>query len=88
MVGYKALPCSDATEERLRRDWYETRDAMARSSSPTAAEAHAVAHGRLSDYLWKRVQNVVEADRARHPKARRNQPVPAGVSPGSGRALP
>ena len=77
MVGYRKLPATDAEEQRLRDLWYAAPDGEARR---LAGEAH-------SKYLWNRVERQVEIDRAKHPKAKRNLPVPTTGASG-GRYLP
>lgn len=82
-------PCSDPTEADLRQRWYDTKRAVEVDPSQDNVLAHARVHRSLSDYLWNRTLADVEADRRRHPKAKRNLPKPADVvtQPG-GRALP
>ena len=77
MVGYRQIPTSDPEEQRLRDLWHSAPD----------GEARRLAGEALSKYLWSRVSALVEADRAKHPKALRNQPVPTS-GPSGGRYLP
>ena len=69
----------DPEEMRLRELWYETRD--------TDPQKHARVHQQLSDYLWDRANRIVAEDRAKHPKAKRNQPKNSELSAPT-RALP
>ena len=77
MPGYKGIPSSDPIEQGLREKWYKS----------SGSKRDMVAN-KLSAYLWERVSKQVAADRLRHPKAKRNLPVPTGIEVGSGRVLP
>jgi hypothetical protein len=79
-LGYRQLPSSDQTEMELRDQWYKAKIAWETAGCPDSGPAHQ--HFRhvgdkLAAYLWQRASRDVEADRRKHPKARRNQPVPA-----------
>lgn len=76
MVGYRRTPTSDPEEQKLRDNWHNAED----------GEGKARAANRLAHYLWNRAEGLVKADRAKHPKAKRNQ-VHDGPK-GEGRMLP
>jgi len=88
MPGYQPLVSSDPEEQRLREQWHRLRRL---STSPGSTyderQAFEVADAQLSKYIWDRAAAIVEADRRKHPKAKRNQGVPNGVI-GEGRSLP
>lgn len=67
MTKQNTLRASDPIEQELREKWYATRDAG------NWAEHRAV-DAQLSRYIWSRTERDIAADRAKHPKARRNQP--------------
>jgi hypothetical protein len=82
---------SPETEKRLQRLWHETRDHWISVGSPdsgTARQAHDFVNDKLCAFLWDKVKADIEADRRKHPKAKRNQPVPKGIDVGEGRLLP
>lgn len=87
MVGYRRLTTSDPKEQRLRDAWYSAK------ATGDVTEAERI-HDELSSYLWNRTQAEVEADRKKHPKARRNLPVGSEIgkdttkAQGGGRAIP
>ena len=88
-LGYRRLPTSDPRENDLRTKWYATRDEHGMES-----HQHRAVDRELTDYLWKRTQDLIEEDRKKHPKAKRNAPVGSRIggegektAPG-GRALP
>ena len=78
-IGYRRLPTSDPIEAKLRDEWYEAVDTFGHGSPE-----HQRVDRRLTDYLWKRTQDEVAADRLKHPKAKRNMPVGSAL-PGSER---
>jgi hypothetical protein len=86
MTGYRKLPTDDPEEERLREAWYATRDS-ADPSDMGSMLRHQKANTALVDFLWRRASAIVAADRAKHPKAKRNLPVGAEGS-NKTRALP
>lgn len=91
MVGYRRVPATDSVEQQLRDDYYAAMKAYAESGRSQGTPEHrdlVRADKALTDYLWQRTLAVVEADRAKHPKAKRNQPVPEGVKGTGGRYLP
>lgn len=78
-LGYRRLPSSDQTEMDLRDDWYKAKAAWETMGCPDSGlswQAYQHANDKLAAYLWQRASRDVEADRAKHPKAKRNQPVP------------
>jgi hypothetical protein len=78
-LGYRQLPSSDQREMDLRHDWYQAKVKWETGGCPDSGPAwQGFQHTNkaLADYLWHRASADVEADRAKHPKARRNQPVP------------
>ena len=78
-IGYKGVPTSDPEEQRLRDNWYFQK------TKGTAGD-FAIATQKLAKYLWDRVQADIERDRAKHPKAKRNQVYEGNK--GEGRNLP
>lgn len=80
MVGFKRLKAVDPREDELRRAWHEAKDA--------GDEKKLACIGtELSDYIWKRSVAIIEEDRRRHPKAKRNQGK-SETGPSGGRVLP
>ena len=80
MIGTRAsYATSDPKEAELRARWHATKGDPA---------SHAEVHKELSDYLWDRAMRSIEEDRKKHPKAKRNQPVPSPVSGPPRRCLP
>jgi hypothetical protein len=82
MLTYK---CSDPEEQKLREAWHRARDyrnvLLSDAEAPLdalqdAERSFALVHRQLSDFLWHRAKADIEEDRRRHPKAKRNQPVP------------
>lgn len=80
MTGYRPLPTSDPKEAQLRAEWYEAKE--------RGGTAFQLADAALSRYLWDRTEADIAEDRRKHPKAKRNQPVPEGIAVGEGRTLP
>lgn len=76
-VGYRHIPAQDAEEQRLRDELFYARGKLVEGDPNDERLIRAVAScdKRLSDYLWKRACSIVAADRAKHPKAKRNMPV-------------
>ena len=80
MVGFKRLEAVDPREDELRRAWHEAKDA--------GDEKKLTQIGvELSDYIWKRSVAIIEEDRRKHPKAKRNASV-GSEGKGGGRVLP
>lgn len=78
-LGYKRLQAVDPVEDNLRSEWYVAKDRWETSGASDSGPYRRAFMQRdkaLSDYLWKRASNEVAADRAKHPKSKRNQPVP------------
>lgn len=84
-AGYKRLPASDPKEEVLREAWHTTRRAK-EAGEAGASLSHSLVEARLIRYLWDTAAGKVAADRAKHPKAKRNQ-THDGIA-GTGRNLP
>lgn len=87
MTGYRRLPCKDPAEQALRDAWHEAKAAA------DPVEAGSVfrlwkADKALTDFLWARAEAEREADRLKHPKAKRNLPVGAMGQSDGGRFLP
>ena len=79
-LGYRKLVASDPEEQRLRDRWHAARE--------LGSEVEKRRTDReLCDYIWSRAIAEREADRKKHPKAKRNLPVAPG-GPSGGRALP
>lgn len=81
-VGYRHIPAQDKQEQRLRDDLFYARGRLVEDpEDPVRIRAVESCDKRLADYLWQRSCSIVAADRAKHPKAKRNAPVgsmPAG----------
>ena len=77
-LGYKRLQATDPVEDNLRSEWYAAKDRWETAGAPVDGQFRAFMQRdkALSDYLWNRAVTDIEADRAKHPKAKRNQPVP------------
>lgn len=76
MPGYRPIPSSDPHEQELREQWYKA-----------TGKAKETIGNQLAAYLWQRTESWVAEDRRRHPKAKRNQPVPTDIVVGETRAL-
>ena len=79
-LGYKRLKAVDPVEDNLRTEWYVAKDRWETVGAPSDGPFRRAFMERdkaLSDYLWKRAVKDIEHDRAKHPKAKRNQPIPA-----------
>lgn len=93
-LGYRRLPTSDPVESRLRDEWYATRKLAHETETATDIRAHDLKNEELCQYLWQRTRDLVDADRLKHPKAKRNLPVgsksgaPDEKSGAGGRILP
>ena len=59
--------------EQLRARWHETRK---QTCSPYDHVPFILADTALRSYCYYKAERIVAADRAKHPKARRNAPVP------------
>lgn len=79
MTGYRRLKPSDPREAELRDAWHKANGGSDPIVMRRAEEA-------LTTYLWKRACAEREADRQKHPKAKRNQVFQG--SQGEGRMLP
>lgn len=78
-LGYRNLPTRDPIEAELRGRWYEARQVWLDEGAPDSGSSlYAFTHvdDQLTKHLWNRCEADIAADRARHPKAKRNQPVP------------
>lgn len=70
---------SDPEEQRLRDLWYAAKHGLEIAGNPDSGTSrHAFNHidDILTKYLWDRAVALREADRAKHPKAKRNLPPP------------
>lgn len=79
-LGYRKLPSGDPEEMRLRAEWYKAKKEHEDAGFPDSGTAHqhfTHVNDALATYLWQRTLRIIESDRAKHPKAQRNQPVPA-----------
>lgn len=75
-LGFRSLPSSDPVEQKLREQWYESKTAAeGKPDGSPEGQLFRLVNKKLMDYLWDRVSTAVAADRAKHPKARRNLPV-------------
>ncbi len=82
---YMNLVASDPKEHALRVRWYETMRRKEAGEEGASTE-HERVNDELARYLWDRCRGDIERDRAKHPKAKRNQ-VYDGPK-GDGRVLP
>lgn len=89
-------PEPDDTHLRsMQEEWHRRRTKWVESGSVNSGQdwlSFCDIERKLSDYLWRKRAAMVHADRAAHPKAKHNQPVPKKVegdesTPG-GRYLP
>lgn len=87
-IGYKHIPASDPEEQRLRDALFRARGVAISDPSPRHEADVILADKELSTYLWERACRIVAEDRAKHPKKKRNLPVPKGIEVGEGRVLP
>lgn len=93
-LGYRRLPSSDPIEMDLRDAWYKAKiewETMGCPDSGPVWQGFQYANNKLSAYLWDRASRDVAADRAKHPKAKRNQPVPKrdeATNEPNGRVIP
>jgi len=79
-------PSKDPVEQDLREKWHEYK-AQSESGSVDGTRNFYETHNRLAAYLWNRTMAIVEEDRRKHPKKKRNLPKSSGGSSG-GRMLP
>ena len=63
----------DPHYEKLRARWHETR---AQTCSPYDHVPFILADTALRSYCFDKAERIVAEDRRKHPKARRNAPVP------------
>lgn len=84
MTGYKRMKASDPEEQRLRDEWHQARNTRDEEGGETRLYWASRA---LSEFLWKRASSIVETDRSRHPKAKRNWPK-GSEGPSGDRSLP
>ena len=77
-IGYRHIPTSDPKEQELRDALFAARTAWVGAGAPCHGDESrkmAAADARLSAYLWDRARRVVDEDRARRPRAKRNAAV-------------
>lgn len=75
-LGYRHIPSRDAEEQHLRDQWYDAKlNAEGKPASDPAAQYFVLLDRKLRDHLWEKACRTVEADRAKHPKAKRNMAV-------------
>ena len=91
-IGFKRITTSDPIEQEMRDIWYQRKqehlDAGGADSGQTFQAFHHI-NEKLAKYCWDKAAEIVRLDRLAHPKAKRNQPVPARESGGPlGRVLP
>ena len=76
-IGFRRLPSSDPVEQDLRDQWYSAKERADGKETTSPEMQHFIfIDGKLRTYLWDRASAIVAADRAKHPKARRNQGKP------------
>jgi len=85
MTGYRRLSTSDPKEQTLRTAWHEAKDAKDRGEDLAEGRFQRIDE-KLTRYLWQRAVDEREADRRKHPKAKRNQSYSGPL--GAGRNLP
>lgn len=76
MTGYRRLVCNDPAEQVLRDKWHEAKEALDPAEAGSVLRWTKVDRA-LTDFLWHRAWGEREADRKKHPKAKRNLPVGA-----------
>lgn len=86
MTGYRRLVSHDPEEQRLREAWHTARDSVDPAEVGSLLRFQK-ADKALTEFLWRRAWAEREADRLKHPKAKRNLPVGAEGS-NKTRALP
>jgi hypothetical protein len=87
VTGYQRLTAPDPAEQALREAWYKAKETADLYPSPSNDMAFYKANSALSDFLWRRANGIVQADRLKSPKAKRNLPV-GSMGSGGGRILP
>lgn len=87
-IGFRRLPASDPEEQKLRDQWYEAKnDADGKEASHPKVQYFNLLDRKMRDFMWAKALQVVAEDRAKHPRAKRNQ-LPDGPVPGKTRYLP
>ena len=69
----------DQEYEALRVEWHKRREAWmddGGADSGQAWRAFGFIDEKLRNYLWDKTKAAIAEDRRKHPKARRNMPVP------------
>lgn len=70
----------DPTYENMRREWWHRKDeALDRGVNPLHYPPFRKINTELSNYMWRKAEAIIAADRQRHPKARRNAPVGSAI---------
>ena len=78
-LGFRRLPAACSEEQAMRDAWYARRKEWEDAGFPDSGNlCHAFFHidRKLSSFLWDRAQALIAIDKAKHPKAKRNLPVP------------
>lgn len=68
----------------MQTRWHELRKAWADEGFPSSSQAKKAFDfhdDKLCQYIWDTTQAAIAEDRRKHPKAKRNQPVPTDSSP-------
>lgn len=94
-ASMKKVPVDTVLLE-LQRLWYKTKEEWVNAGKPDSGphkQGFDFADDRVTKYLWDKTRAEIEADRAAHPKAKRNAPVPlrpevGGPNAAPGRVLP
>lgn len=86
MISTKRWFTSDPEEHAMREKWHATKAIWEAEPCLETREAHELASGRLTNYIWNRACAQRDEDRRKHPKAKRNLPKEADAT--SNRAIP
>lgn len=77
----------DEKADVMRAEWYKRKHEWGQEGFPDSGQAFrswADIETKLRDHYWEERTRVVMKDRAAHPKAKRNQPLPPKVAPVEG----
>lgn len=67
----------DPEVERLQALWHQRRKEWVAEGSPDSGatwQAFSFIETKLTDHLWRKRASVIEEDRKKHPRAKRNAP--------------
>ena len=70
----------DPTYENMRREWWHRKgEAFDQGVNPLHYPPFRKIDTDLANYMWRKAEAIITADRQRHPKARRNAPVGSAI---------